>query len=94
MIVDVRRDDERRDAHLPSSIHIPLQDLAERMEEIPADRGPLFVHCAAGFRAALAASLLDRAGYEVVLVDDDFAVALALELELELERARVAKQEQ
>jgi len=86
LILDVRRDDERLDAHLPSSIHIPLQDLGERMEEIPAGRGPLFVHCAAGFRAALAASLLDRSGYEVVLVDDDFAVALALGVAPTLER--------
>jgi rhodanese-related sulfurtransferase len=30
------------------------------------------VHCASGYRASIATSLLDRAGHDVVLVDDDF----------------------
>jgi rhodanese-related sulfurtransferase len=30
------------------------------------------VHCASGYRASIAASLLDRAGRDVVLIDDDF----------------------
>jgi len=30
------------------------------------------VHCQSGYRASIATSLLDRAGHEVVLVDDDF----------------------
>jgi rhodanese-related sulfurtransferase len=34
------------------------------------------VHCAAGFRASIAASLLDRAGHDVVLVDDDHSAAV------------------
>jgi len=33
----------------------------------------LWVHCASGFRASIAASLLDRAGFQVVLIDDDYA---------------------
>jgi rhodanese-related sulfurtransferase len=31
------------------------------------------VHCGGGYRASVAASLLDRAGREVVLVDDDIS---------------------
>ena len=38
--------------------------------------GQLWVHCAAGFRASIAASLLDRAGHNVILVDDDFSNAV------------------
>ena len=35
--------------------------------------GEVWVHCAGGYRATVAAGLLDRAGRDVVLIDDDFA---------------------
>jgi hydroxyacylglutathione hydrolase len=70
-VLDVRRQDERALGHLPGSLHIPLADLADRVGELPAER--VWVHCAAGFRAAIGASLLARAGHDVVLVDDDWA---------------------
>jgi len=72
-ILDVRRDDEREGGHIEHSVHIPLQDLRSRMGEVPD--GPIAVHCAAGFRASIGASLLDGAGREIVLVDDDFSKA-------------------
>ena len=37
--------------------------------------GEIWVHCQAGYRAAVAASLLDAAGVPVVLVNDEFARA-------------------
>jgi rhodanese-related sulfurtransferase len=43
------------------------------MDEVPS--GEVWVHCASGYRAALAASLLDRAGRTVVAVDDEWAAA-------------------
>jgi hydroxyacylglutathione hydrolase len=74
VVLDVRRDDERAHGGIPGSVHIPMHSLAERLGEVPAGR--LWVHCAAGFRASIAASLLDRAGRDVVLVDDDYAGAV------------------
>lgn len=38
-------------------------------------RAEVWVHCATGYRAAIAASLLDRAGRSVVAVHDDWAAA-------------------
>lgn len=38
------------------------------------------VHCPNGFRAAIGASLLDRAGRKVVHIDDDWARAAQLRL--------------
>jgi hypothetical protein len=38
------------------------------------------VHCVSGSRASLAASLLDRAGRDVVLIDDDYSHAIDLAL--------------
>ncbi len=37
--------------------------------------GVVWVHCASGMRAAIAASLLDAAGRDVVAVDDSFTAA-------------------
>lgn len=74
-VLDVRRHDERRHGGIAGSQHIPLDELVERMPEVPA--GTVWVHCASGFRASIAASLLQRAGRDVVHVDDDFAAAAA-----------------
>ncbi|MFF7096481.1 rhodanese-like domain-containing protein [Streptomyces rubradiris] len=70
VVLDVRRDSERTAGFLRDSVHIPLHALRHRLDEIPAGR--VWVHCAGGMRAAIAASLLDAAGREVVAVDDSF----------------------
>lgn len=72
-VLDVRRDDERAQGHLAGSVHIPLHSLIARMDEL--DDRELWVHCAAGYRAGIAASLLDGTGRRVVWVDDDFSNA-------------------
>jgi glyoxylase-like metal-dependent hydrolase (beta-lactamase superfamily II)/rhodanese-related sulfurtransferase len=75
VMLDVRRDDEHADNHIAGSIHIPLAELESRVDELPAGR--LWVHCAAGFRSSIAASLIDRAGRDVVYIDDDYPNATA-----------------
>ncbi len=42
--------------------------------------GTLWVHCASGYRASICASLLDREGHDVVLIDDEFDKAVKLGL--------------
>ena len=69
-VLDVRRDDEWAEGHLQGAVHIPLHELEERMDEVPA--GELWVHCASGYRASIASSLLDRAGRDVVHIDDEW----------------------
>ncbi|MFI1356303.1 rhodanese-like domain-containing protein [Streptomyces sp. NPDC020898] len=73
VVLDVRRDSERAGGHIAGSLHIPLHQVRDRIEEIPG--GTVWVHCAGGMRAAIAASLLDAAGRRVVAVDDGFAAA-------------------
>ena len=68
-ILDVRRSDERT-SYIDGSLHVELPDLVDQVGRLP-DR-PLWVHCATGFRASIATSLLDRAGRTVVLIDDDY----------------------
>ncbi len=74
-ILDVRSEEEWRAGHLPGATWIPLGDLGRRLGDLP--QVPTWVHCQAGYRASVAASLLDRAGVPVVLVDDDFGRAVA-----------------
>ena len=76
VLLDVRRPEEWRTGHIEHSVHIPVEELAHRLAEVPA--GEVWVHCQAGFRAAVAAGLLDRAGRDVVLVDDDFSAVRRL----------------
>ncbi|MBW8793616.1 MAG: MBL fold metallo-hydrolase [Streptomyces sp.] len=73
VVLDVRRDSERAGGHVRGSLHIPLHQVRQRLGEIP--EGTVWVHCAGGMRAAVAASLLDAAGRDVVAVDDGFASA-------------------
>ncbi|MCN9240317.1 MBL fold metallo-hydrolase [Streptomyces sp. RY43-2] len=74
VVLDVRRDSERADGRVEGSVHIPIHTLHRRLDEIPA--GEVWVHCAGGMRAAIAASLLDAAGRDVVAVDDGFESAV------------------
>ena len=81
VVVDVRRSDEWCAGHLPGARNIPLHELPHRLEEIP--RGEVWVHCDAGYRAAVAAGILDRAGYDVVLLDDEFPRVTEIGLHLQ-----------
>ncbi|MDT0467403.1 MBL fold metallo-hydrolase [Streptomyces gibsoniae] len=73
VVLDVRRDSERAAGFLEGSVHIPLHALHRRLHEVPD--GQVWVHCASGMRAAIAASLLDAAGRAVVAIDDAFDAA-------------------
>ncbi|WP_333744210.1 MBL fold metallo-hydrolase [Streptomyces ardesiacus] len=73
VVLDVRRDTERAHGWIGGSAHVPVHELHRRLDEAPP--GTVWVHCAGGMRAAVAASVLDAAGREVVAVDDAFAAA-------------------
>lgn len=80
VVLDVRRDSERAGGYIDGSVHIPIHRLRGRLHEVPD--GTVWVHCAGGMRAAIAASLLDAAGRDVVAVDDDFDAAVEAGLTL------------
>ncbi|GAA0480008.1 MBL fold metallo-hydrolase [Streptomyces olivaceiscleroticus] len=73
VVLDVRRGSERAGAYIEGSVHVPIHELHGRVGEVPP--GVVWVHCAGGMRAAIAASLLDAAGRQVVAVDDGFDAA-------------------
>jgi glyoxylase-like metal-dependent hydrolase (beta-lactamase superfamily II)/rhodanese-related sulfurtransferase len=65
LLVDVRSAGEWEQGHIDAAVSLPLSQLCERIDEIPSDR-PLVVHCAGGYRSAIAVSLLRREGLERV----------------------------
>lgn len=67
-IVDVRTSAEYAQGHIAGSRSLPYTRLRTRLAEVPRGR-KLFIHCGSGKRAALAASLLQAEGFEVVHVD-------------------------
>ena len=73
-VLDVRRNDERAEARIPGSVHVPIHELLGRLDEVPT--GPVWVHCAGGYRAGVVAALLQARGHAVVSVDDEFDRAL------------------
>ncbi|MQW76709.1 MBL fold metallo-hydrolase [Nocardioides sp. dk4132] len=80
VVLDVRRADEHRKAAIDGAINIAIHELPRRVAEVPA--GEVWVHCAGGYRAAVAASLLAAAGRTPVAVDDMFDNAGAAGLPL------------
>ena len=73
ILLDVRSRSEWEEARIAGAVHIPLHELPGRIVEIAV--GEIWVHCQSGYRASVAAGLLDAAGRDVVLIDDDFSSA-------------------
>jgi hydroxyacylglutathione hydrolase len=79
-VLDVRTRTEWNRDHIRGAAHVPLYELTASLGRLPSV--PLWVHCGSGYRASIAASLLDRAGRKVVLIDDDYSNAAPAGLQL------------
>ncbi|WP_289059898.1 FAD-dependent oxidoreductase [uncultured Bacteroides sp.] len=64
-LLDVRTPDEFSLGSLPGAINIPLDEIRDRMDEIPKDK-PVYVFCAVGLRGYLAYRILVQHGYDKV----------------------------
>jgi len=62
ILLDVREPFERRLASIDPSLHIPMNDVPDRMEEIPKDR-EVVVYCHTGARSSMVASFLEAQGF-------------------------------
>ncbi len=80
VVLDVRRADEYDATRIRGAHNIPIQELPGRVSEVPA--GEVWVHCASGYRAAIAASLIDASGRTPVAIDDSFENAEKVGLHL------------
>ena len=62
LVVDVRQASEFAEGHVVGAWHIGAGDLPGRLAELPREQ-PIAAVCAGGYRASVAASLLDAAGF-------------------------------
>jgi len=65
LTIDVRAPREREQKRIANSTGIPLNHLVESLNTLPKDR-PLLLYCAGGYRSSIAASLLQRNGFDRV----------------------------
>ncbi len=61
-LIDVREPAEWREGHIAGATHIPLGDLAQRLETLPRDQ-PLLLFCRSGNRSGRATKLLQQHGF-------------------------------
>jgi len=66
-ILDVRSDHEAEAEPVPRGNHIHLSQLPQRMAEVPQQRS-VYIFCGTGVRSTVAASLLQRAGWQDLTV--------------------------
>jgi hydroxyacylglutathione hydrolase len=66
-IIDVRRDDEWREGHIPDALHFHIGELPQHLDKVPRNT-PLAIICRTGHRAEIAASILAATGREVIAV--------------------------
>src|SRR5947209_19507356 len=72
-VVDARDENEWVAGHVPGALHMYVPDVPHHADEIPRE-APVAVHCASGYRAGIAASLLEQAGLkQIIHVNGEFS---------------------
>ena len=61
-VIDVRQPEEFEAGHISGAINIPVRELGQNLDQIPAD-APVVVYCASGHRAAISTGALQGMGY-------------------------------
>lgn len=62
-LLDVRTATERARGHIDGFMHIPLDSLRERINELPKNK-PVYVHCHSGLRSYIACRILAGNGFD------------------------------
>jgi NADPH-dependent 2,4-dienoyl-CoA reductase/sulfur reductase-like enzyme/rhodanese-related sulfurtransferase len=65
LLIDVRNPDEFSAGCIPGAVNIPLDEIRERLQEIPGDKN-IRIYCEAGLRGYLAQRILKQHGFESV----------------------------
>lgn len=67
VLLDVREDDEWAAGHAPGAVHVPMTQLADRLDDLPED-SPVYVICRSGGRSARVTAYLNQQGWDSVNV--------------------------
>ena len=66
-LLDVRTPAEFAEGYIAGAVNIAVEELADRVSELPADKAaPIIVYCRSGRRSAIAAATLIDLGYTAV----------------------------
>ena len=88
LFLDVRERYEWDAGHLAGSVHIPLMELPQRLNDVPSDRTVIAV-CQIGQRSELAANFLREHGYTAHNLEGGLAQWLAAGLPLKDESGQL-----
>jgi rhodanese-related sulfurtransferase len=67
-VLDVRESVEWHHGHVEGSVHVPMAEIPDRVDELPAD-GQVLVVCKVGGRSAQVVRYLQARGVEAVNLD-------------------------
>jgi rhodanese-related sulfurtransferase len=66
VLLDVRAEFERKREYIDGSIHIPMQEVGSRIEELKKMKDKeIIVHCAVGGRSVVTSAQLQKLGFKV-----------------------------
>jgi hydroxyacylglutathione hydrolase len=65
-VLDVRNEDEWVHGHVPGAVHLPVTSVEHHAGDLPRE-APVAVHCGVGYRASIAASILEQAGFSRII---------------------------
>ncbi|MBM9469160.1 rhodanese-like domain-containing protein [Nakamurella leprariae] len=87
-LLDVREPDEWQAGHAPGATHIPMSELADRLDEVP-EGDPIYVVCRSGGRSARVTAYLNQQGWDAVNVAGGMGVWVAAGRPLEADHSNV-----
>lgn len=67
LVVDVRTVGEFASGHFPGALHIPVDQIGARLEELGPRDQAIVLYCASGARSGRALRMLESAGYQNVI---------------------------
>jgi phage shock protein E len=65
-LLDVRTLSEFQDGHAPGAVHIPVEELSYRTDELRTCSTPIIVYCKSGGRSRMAQHILEQDGFSEV----------------------------
>jgi rhodanese-related sulfurtransferase len=77
ILLDVRTPQEFSEGHLPRAQNIPLDDLRNRLAELPRDRR-ILAYCQVGMRGYIATRILLQKGFDVANLGGGYKTSLLL----------------
>lgn len=80
-ILDVRTSSERRRGRIEGTVHIPVDEMRERLSELDKTK-PVYVHCHSGLRSYIACRILTQNGFDAYNLAGGYRLYASVKSEL------------